>query len=83
MFRIYKKKNPHVKDHKIRASHTEDIASAGSLAPNSQSPMARGLPGRSNDLDVDVFYAHNNSLKHANRTKIAIKKELFFYNNRR
>jgi hypothetical protein len=72
MFRIYKKKNPPVKDHKIRAGHTEDIALAGSLAPDNQSPMVRGLTGRSNDLDVDVFYAHN-SLKRARRDNIGIK----------
>ena len=83
MFRIYKKKNPRVKDHKIRAGHTEDIASAGSVAPDSQPPIVRGLPGCSNYLDVDGFYAHNDSLKHARRDKIAIKNELLFYNNRR
>ena len=83
MLRIYKKRNPHVKDLKIRAGHTEDITSAGSLAPDSQSPIVRGLPGRSNYLDVDVFYAHNDSLKHAIRDKMVVKHELFFYNNRR
>jgi hypothetical protein len=83
MLRIYKKKNPHVKDHNIRAGHTEDIVPAGSLVPNSQSPIVRGLPGRSNYLDVDFFYAHNISLKHAIRDKMVVKHELFFYNNRR